>query len=593
MFDCSTDEAPARIGVCAFRARPLSADEAPTQGAARQHARSVSLGAVLACGSDEPTHQLALALPHLCALERLAEGVLAAPEYAPVRAYVDKFKYAGGKVAVPPPLPANATTLTQLAYDPVTYFCAVNRFLGPLLPPLIKALYVPRTRLLIYCPAPVERAAVLAYNLAEVVRSAALSVPCGGAANVQVRGMLTLHDMDTLQREAARDVDARSAASWIGWTADRVMTERTGMFDMLLDASDFCEKHAGIAAQRRRQLVQVVRLSDARPAPLRWSVADVSLFLELSEQERKYTDVLERNQHPRFDAWRKCERAAQTEPVPAPALPISAGASRWRYLGQDARPLYGFLLVLLAYLRYWLAEWWLVRSQLRVVIPSAFILPIAFRGEGGLLDTGSDESQPALDQSIDQGEHAAGGGEADPGTEDAASAGSSESELDPFFAASGAAAASPLLGTSAPRVHREFHRTPSRAQERSIFPTHPRLDPLLAPREPFETLVGVYLFTLWSSWIRALHVHASAYLGELADPREPGAERQAPRDADNDTSPLLPDERRTVTVRTRDFTALGLRATDPWDERLVRCILAQWDGVEVAMATRWARFRLW
>ena len=43
----------------------------------------------------------------------------------------------------------------------------MHSFLGPLMAPLIKLLLLPR-RLLIYAPAPVERAAIVAFNLAAV-----------------------------------------------------------------------------------------------------------------------------------------------------------------------------------------------------------------------------------------------------------------------------------------------------------------------------------------------------------------------------------------------------------------------------------------
>ena len=70
----------------------------------------------------------------------------------------------------------------------------MHSFLGPLMAPLIKLLLLPR-RLLIYAPAPVERAAIVAFNLAELVHAAfvyAVHVP----GHVRVHGMLTLHDLD-------------------------------------------------------------------------------------------------------------------------------------------------------------------------------------------------------------------------------------------------------------------------------------------------------------------------------------------------------------------------------------------------------------
>jgi len=48
---------------------------------------------------------------------------------------------------------------------------SMHSFLGPLMAPLIKLLLLPR-RLLIYAPAPVERAAIVAFNLAELVHAA-------------------------------------------------------------------------------------------------------------------------------------------------------------------------------------------------------------------------------------------------------------------------------------------------------------------------------------------------------------------------------------------------------------------------------------
>lgn len=501
----------------------------------RTASRAISAGLVIASEAPNPSSLLLAALPHLDALADVAARIADEPKYDALRAYADEYRV--GKSALPRAPLCDASALSQLRFDPVTHLAAVHGFLGPLLVPLIKALYVSDTKLLIYCPVPVARAATIAFNLAEIVDSA-LSINGRKQRHVRIRGLVTLHEMDTL---TADDQDG-----WIAWTSEKIITEKRGVADYVLDASDFL---TGKITRASRPIVYTPG------GPVRWTSRDAALFFELGEQARQYTSVLASHDHPHFDEW-EAKRTGNGTTQPLHEMTSTALAARpWRYSRQDARLIVGSFVVMVACIRIWLAEWWLVRSQLRVVIPSTLLVPLSTNSN--LLEVPLSESTSEIESSQPD--------LLQPKSDRPSSVYSGDSDMDPLVAASGCAQASPTHNSpSAPR-------TPRPQGRRTILPAHPRFDACLARALPFETLSGMYLFTLWSSWIRATHVHASAYLCKLAE--QPG-------DGGEDVPLLGPP----VWVSTRDMRAINLRARDPLDVRIVKSIFGQWGTYEVHVA---------
>ena len=522
------------FGVAAFHARHVAPEE---DDAERRGARTVSVGLILTC-SEDPGDRLRLMLLHLARLEALASDIAGSAPHEIVAAYVQEHAASHDKAVAAEPgsldleeeLEASAQ---RLAYDPVTHLFSVHRFLGPLLIPLVKTLLLPR-RILLYCPAPVERAGLIGFNLAEIVHAAFVHADAVPGA-VRLRGMVTLHDLDVLQREAGADVTHAS----IAWTSDRILLDKTDIYDVCLDVSAFATE-----APPARPLARVVSRASLEPRALAWTTRDLSLYLELAEQERRYEVILSENERPAFDAW--C-----TQDRDPPAAPRVVPAPRWMYAQQDARcVVLGYVVLWLAYVRFWLTEWWLLRSQLHVLLPLSLVVPLGVRSEVGVsssvVDFPDAEDEPE-EPEVDGTPTKTGDAETlrcrtsamltTDDLRDAAAprAGVDESESDdPFIAA---------CGLSARPAH-AWQRSTSRASvssraasylpaalawsERTIIPAHPRFEPRDAPCLPLEIMSSLYLFTLWSSYVRSMYKLASDYVAARAD-EQPASAIVVPR----------------------------------------------------------------
>lgn len=512
------------MGIAVFHARRLSEDE----GAAKQRgARCVSLGLIVSCPPD-PSGQLKVLLPHLPMLSQLAIEVAHGAEPPSVKLYLAK--YMPSKVPTPP-------TLEQLSYDPATYMLSMHRFVGPLLAPLLKLLLLPR-RLLLYAPAPVERSAIVAFNLAELVHAAfayAVDVP----GHVRIYGMLSLHDVEEWKRITPTDT------AWIAWTSDRILLDKTDMFDVCLDISALAFSGTSTVPVPSKPLARFIKTAALKPANLTWSTRDLCLFLELAEQERRYENVLKDEGRPTFDAWREAESLS----LASCSLHVSMLVP-WRYKQQDARMLLaGYVVVWIASIRFWLTEWWLIRSQLQVAVPLSLVMPLGVRDDGGM-STGivdlHDASSDMADVSGDSLSKPCGTSTALEGTFD--SRVESTAAVDPLVAAYGLSlrAKSPRPLSSSSRPSSGFSQLAPVA-ERTIIPAHPRYDPDDAPHLPLESMIGMYVFTLWSSYVRARHIQVSAFLDERV--------ASLPHVPTESSSLLSP---RTICMTSNMFHKLGL-----------------------------------
>ncbi|WFD02950.1 hypothetical protein MOBT1_001639 [Malassezia obtusa] len=473
------------------------------------------------CSSSNPGSELFEFLPHVKHLERMADDIVDEAPLDSVNEYVDRYRFQEPhELRVPS---AALRSLERLPYDPVTYLCAMSRFLGPLLVSLIKLLQLPHKRVLLYSPAPVERAAIVGFNLAEIVHAA--YVHAGRApGDVRVRGYLGLFDLPNLKREADQGTLDHA---WIAWTADKVYKEHKDVYDVFIDVSAFPYPDAARHSPSAKPIGHLISHAERPPKTrdLRWSARDLTLYLELAEQERQYEEILAQNHRPEFDEWR-----SKTEDGPSSGLRVTP-PQVWRYKQQDGRSLpFGYSIVLAASLRVWLAEWWLIRSQLHVAVPISLVFPLGVRADGGM-STGivdlSDSNMSIHDDEDD---------------EDDRETRSTVSAL-PQETSDVRSLAESLKDSARSIVLRD---NDSDSQKRTFIPAHPRFDPSIASQLPMETMSSVYLFTLWSSYVRAMYIQASAYLVERV--------QALPHRELREDSPLIPHL--TVNMSPRDFQAL-------------------------------------
>ncbi|WFC98688.1 hypothetical protein MYAM1_001420 [Malassezia yamatoensis] len=576
------------FNVAAFRVRRFSAEEIQQDSRGHRGARLIAVGVTLVCPSTRPGCELTNCLPHIEHLERMAEDVLDGIPLHSLNSYVDRFRHHGDVSYREHP--SVRCCLRCLSYDPVTYLCAMSRFLGPLMVPLIKILKLPKKRVLLYSPAPIERAAIIGFNLTEIIHAA--YVHAGGApGDVRVKGCVTLFDLPRLKQEA--ESDAYDYA-WIAWTSDKIYKENHDVYDLFLDVSAFpypgAPRHLSnpVPMGHRISLVEdSIKCDD-----LRWTTSDLTLYMELAEQDKQYEQILHQKQRPEFDEWR-----TTSDDAPPSGMRVSA-LDHWNYLQQDGRlmPL-GYSIFLVASLRVWLAEWWLIRSQLHVAVPLSLVFPLGVRGDGGISTGIVDLSDSNVSSDQDEGYQTddSTGSKPDTSTQQH-QAGTSDirslaeslkdsahsmklreqdpdsisvySQDDPLIAACG-------LGVPAVdrfKRHSCFSNSdldPRRFShnehaERSFVPAHPRFDPSKARQLPMETMSSVYLFTLWSSYIRATHIQASAFL--IGRINQLSAERP------NEATPLFAQQ--DITMSANDFNALSLDLSQALDQETLQNILS-------------------
>lgn len=530
------------MGVAAFHQYDLAEDSGldADARAVLRGARCVSVALIVPCGMT-PGSQLTAILPHLVPLAALAQGVAAGAKPPTLDTYMAEYAM---RTATP------QRALLQLAYDPATYLLTMHRFLGPLMLPLLKALHV-RRRLLLYCPPPMERAAIVAFNLAELMHASFVHAP-DVPGNVRVRGMLTLYDIDTLMAEPTPPCTA-----WIAWTSDRLLLDKTCLYDISLDVSSCAFLPHAPAPISTRPLARLVTSASKEPVPLQWCTRDLSLYMELAEQERRFEALLTDEGRPSFRAW--CE----AEALPATCDLHITVRPPWTYAGQDDRSrITGYLVVWVAMLRFWLTEWWLVRAQLHVVVPLSLVMPLGVRGDGGMssgiVDLGDEASADDLSvaprrrisRSIDTGIDSV----------------PSNESLDPLIAACGLHVPHTQGRPRSMASVRSCISHSGAAHQRAIRPAHPRYDAQDAPHLPLESMTSLYLFTLWSSYVRAKHIQTSAYMEERVALLPP---------ADESASLL---RTREVSVTSECLRTLGLDAASEIDRALVQQILAPHDA---------------
>lgn len=268
-----------KVGVAVFRNRQLTTqdeDEDGDDGEDQRGARMIAVGIVVAADSLVPSSHLAACLPHIEALQLLAEDSAQRPrDQTLLSEFLHKHRFDPSKdthavlqqiESTRCPAPLSRKPIGQA--DPLLDLPSIANALGLVLPQLIRKLLIKGTRLLVFSPLGAETgsAASIGWNLAEILEGALSSQheaagddEDGGASLKtkssqsrfsrhqlrripRVRGILALPDLGELQeeqRERARMVETGSSLprGWISWTADKLFLEKADLYDCLLDLS--------------------------------------------------------------------------------------------------------------------------------------------------------------------------------------------------------------------------------------------------------------------------------------------------------------------------------------------------------------------
>ncbi|KAN0060091.1 hypothetical protein ACQY0O_008064 [Thecaphora frezii] len=104
--------------------------------------------------------------------------------------------------------------------------------------------------------------------------------------------------------------------------------------------------------------------------------------------------------------------------APRVLTPSESAVSQWRggCSGSTRRTRGGVVSAILAFLRYWLAGWWFLPSHWRYDLPSAYVLPLGIRGDGGVRSSimimPASDDEHAIDDEEDDDEDEESGSDA-------------------------------------------------------------------------------------------------------------------------------------------------------------------------------------
>ncbi|KAE8214154.1 hypothetical protein CF327_g2400 [Tilletia walkeri] len=213
---------PRRTAVACFRNVALLRDD---DDPAQRGARMLSVGAVFSSNSPTSSYNNT----HLPSLDALADSIAATSldDEEKVQHLIKTWYQSAESVE-------RNQQRDSFAYSALSHFPALSASLGPLLPPLLKFLATGHTRLLIYSTAPLQPAASLAHNLADIVHSAQRRAGQNQSQPpLHVRGLVTLHDIVALDEESRQRT--ADTAGWIAFTSDKILLDKCALFDLMLD----------------------------------------------------------------------------------------------------------------------------------------------------------------------------------------------------------------------------------------------------------------------------------------------------------------------------------------------------------------------
>lgn len=412
------------FGVAAFRNMRLGNRERagilPEEGEDDQRgARMTAVGAIVDCGAMlTPWTQIAATVPHVETLQKLADAFASDPScHNLLEEWLDMHNRTRPFVRTSSRSIAESGPRPIFAQDPLYMLPAVSNSLGPLFPSILKQLLLASQRLLIYIPPGTStvQAAAIAFNIGELAHAgcqkpSSASAPEGNGSKcptkdedthgLTIRGIVGLHDVTGLQdeekrRQTSQDGKTEDAAAWIAWTSDRILLEKAGLFDTLIDLTPMTDAQRAAKAGSNDEEFET---PPALPKLMRSHRTEVNGRLRATLQKQTWTTRefavfrgLEEQASVRASSARHVRRAlgrrisqntlrrSQTDSV------LSANNARAQApLARSASPA-AHTSTLLAYLRFWLSSLWIIPRRWRVNLRSSYgYVPLSIRSDGGI-----------------------------------------------------------------------------------------------------------------------------------------------------------------------------------------------------------------
>lgn len=368
---------------------------------------ALTLALLSDCGPTRtPWTQLAATLPHLEHLQKLADALSSDPtcyrlleEWLEMHQRTKPFQTAWNRdrAASPDPL---------YAHDPLFQLPAISNALGPLLPGLLKQLLLESRRLLIYVPHGVStmQAGAIAFNLGELALAGcqapthAARGPRGAMAQdrhgIDVRGLIGLHDVSAMQEEEKRRAQEPALAlAWIAWTSDRVLLDKPGLYDTLLDLSPMApaqhrpiEEEEGFAAPTvlprlmRSERRQVDGRTTVVMSKQSWTTREFAIYRGVDERASMQIDSARQNRHSlaRRVSQSSLRHAAAAEP---PTYKRTLARTQAKPTS-SATP---STSTLVAFFRFWLSNLWILPRSWRLNLRAGYgYIPLSIRSDGGV-----------------------------------------------------------------------------------------------------------------------------------------------------------------------------------------------------------------
>lgn len=385
-------------------------------------------------------------------------------------------------------------------------------------------------------------------------------------------------------------------------TSDKLLLEKPHLYDLLLDLTPLLPAPGQIHAHAPAKLPRLMHV-ERTPAPKQlklkgdmWTTRDFAVFRELDAQATR------RAERTRRRLRRRSSRSTmRSEDHDSDFRPPGDETSRYGTLDlthqreRNGSHRTGLLATLLAFVRYWLAGWWIFPQNWALSLPSSYVLPLGIRGDGGvrasmLLLPESDSEASDLDDEDQEDDNYTEETHAEPvedlqveydeqESEDG-SVEEDEAPPDPLLAACGANIASRAPRHRAPAAADIFvaesqSSNPSRSTRRSaehIFATgeasassaQTSLDPRLAQA----------LRSIWSRWVCGLLNAIDGLVAERMDASNPA-------------------DKNGVVLGPSDMACLGLSASSAFDAHLLQTLAEESANGPIVVDRGWAILRWW
>ena len=390
---------------------------------------------------------------------------------------------------------------------PLLLFPSEHHTFGPMLTKVVKLVLPPymhrnaRRRILIYSPAgsQIEGALMVASNVLRLAEEATAQKAVNSAP-LRLLGYVSLHDLSDL--EAASK--SKSTDSWIAVTSDRILLDKTVIYDVLVDLSNVgagsLESSADLYGSPavapedrglfRKSIMPSISLVSSAPAgksrkaaleKVAWTSKDFSAWFTVDEM----ADIQQEQWYEERRARRKSHSRLASSIAPDPAEPEEAQDVMPGSLPLDTDSLasrHGTFATLFTFLHYCLGDWGWLPNLRWFPYMGLSVIPLGIRGDGGVRS-----SMLLTDDLSDDDDHDDDDEDEMDGRPSAPRDIPSREEEDPLVAASGgySLSRSPLSTTRRRSVVIE---TEDQTDTDSRVP-------------PSSTVDASYALAIWTAWV--------------------------------------------------------------------------------------------